>query len=89
MKRHILPDLSEMDTADELNALLSGGDVFVDWIKTQDKNNGTTMYIDYQKNNSLNWESTFELVLPAVAYDDIITVSLDGVEFGIQGSEAK
>ena len=86
---NILPDLSEMDTADELNALLSGGDVFVDWIKTQDKNNGTTMYIDYQKNNSLNWESTFELVLPAVAYDDIITVSLDGVEFGIQGSEAK
>lgn len=87
-ERTIRPDLSKIDTEEELNELLSGEDAFLQWIQEQDKANKTTMYADYCNSFALNWEASFELNLPAVTYDDIITVSLDNLEFDIRGSES-
>ena len=82
----LYPDMREIDTAGELNSILSSYSAFVSWIRDQDEENGTDLYQQYMSNQSLNWEATFVLQLPAVTYDDIIEVNLDGIEFEIEGT---
>jgi len=84
--RLFCPNMSEVDTADELNEILSDKEKLLAWMENSDP----TMYAQYQACTALqalNWSASLELWLPPVTYTDIIEVNLSGLEFSIFGSQ--
>ena len=86
---HFTLDAGSRDTAEKLNELLSSKNSFLTWVQAQDRKNGTHMYREYQTAYALGLAETidFKLKLPAVVYDDIITVNTRGMDLTLQGTE--
>ncbi len=73
---------------DDLNDILSSKTAFLNWVKALDTVNGTNVYNQYHSTYAADLAETvtFELKLPAVTYNEIITVNTRGLDLTLRGS---
>lgn len=83
MYHELALDLIGMDTASELNELLSGDDAFLNWLTTEK----AEQYSQYKSGNSYGRTTELRLNLPSVSYDDVITLNVNAMPIaGLSGS---
>lgn len=73
---------------DDLNDILSSKTAFLNWVKALDTVNSTNVYNQYHSTYAAGLAETvtFELKLPAVTYNEIITVNTRGLDLTLRGS---